>query len=170
LASLSATATATATAEASASVPPSESPAPSAAPSESAVPSAEPSPTPLGNEPPTGAEAKAAIVSYLKTFDAAYQGGDSAFLVAHLDPAVLRVYSKSACKASIESFGTSDFTTTVKSVSGPAAFTYTAKGQSTIIAVTYSISGQRTRAGKTSALSMHLSFSKGDFFWFPNGC
>jgi hypothetical protein len=164
------TASPTATAEPSVSAPPSEAPSPSAAPSESAVPSAAPSPTPLGNEPPTGAEAKAAIVSYLEKFDAAYRVGDSAFLLAHLDPAVIKAYSRSACKKSIESFAKSDFTTTVKSVSGPAAFTYKANGSSTIVALTYSITGQRTRAGKTSPLSMHLSFDKGDFFWFANGC
>ena len=119
----------------------------------------------MGNEPPVGAVAKAAIISFVGEFDAAYRVGDSAFLIDHLDPAVITAYSESACRKSIESFAKSDFTTTVDSVSGPEVWTYTPKnGKSTIISVAYTIKGERTRAGVTKALGMHLSFKDGRFF------
>lgn len=154
----------------SASEAPSEAPTP---PAESLEPSEspEPTPTPLGNEPPVGAVAKAAIISFVGEFDAAYRVGDSAFLIDHLDPAVITAYSESACRKSIESFAKSDFTTTVDSVSGPEVWTYTPKnGKSTIISVAYTIKGDRTRAGVTKALGMHVSFKDGRFFWFASSC
>ena len=122
-------------------------------------------------EPPTGAAAKAAIVSFLKDFDAAYRVGDAAFLLDHLDPAVIRAYSTSACRSSIKSFAQPDFQTKVKSVSGPAAFTYMpTNGKNTLVSVAYVIKADRTRAGSTKPLTMHLSFDKGTFFWFANAC
>jgi hypothetical protein len=164
------TASVAATEEPSVSAPPAETEAPTEVPSASVEPP-EPSPTPLGNEPPVGADAKAAIVSFLEGFDEAYRVGDSAFLLEHLDPAVIRAYSRSACKKSIASFAKSDFTTTVQSVKGPAVWTYKPKnGRNTIVSVAYTITGERTRAGKTTPLTMHLSFAKGDFFWFSGSC
>lgn len=145
----------------------------SASPSASEVPSdePEPSPTQLGNEPPTGAEATAAIVKFLEEFDAAYRTGDSAFLLDHLDPAVIAAYSRSACRDSIESFAESDFATQVDSVSGPAVWTFKPNnGQSTIISVAYVVTGERTRAKNTKPLSMHLSFDQGRFYWFSPEC
>jgi hypothetical protein len=163
------------TASVAATVEPSvSSPAETEAPTEVPAPSVEapePSPTPLGSEPPVGADAKTAIVSFLEGFDEAYRVGDSAFLLKHLDPAVIRAYSRSACKKSIASFAKSDFTTTVQSVNGPAVWTYKPKnGHNTIVSVAYTITGERTRAGKTTPLTMHLSFAKGDFFWFSGSC
>ena len=145
----------------------------SASPSVSEVPSdqSEPSSPPLGNEPPTGAAATAAIVSFLEDFDAAYRVGDSAFLLDHLDPAVIAAYSQSACRDSIESFARPDFETKVDSVSGPAVWTFRPEnGQSTIISVAYVVTGERTRAGRTTPLSMHLSFDEGLFYWFSASC
>jgi hypothetical protein len=128
-------------------------------------------PIPLGNEPPTGADAKAAIVSFLEEFDAAYRVGDSTFLLEHLDPAVFRAYSQAACRTSIESFAKADFATTVGSVSGPAVWTYKpTNGKSTIISVAYVVTGERTRAGKTTPLTMHLAFDAGSFTWFSGNC
>jgi len=146
---------------------------PAASSGEAATPDEppEPSPTPLGNEPPVGADAEAAVVSFVMEFDAAYRVADSAFLLEHLDPAVISAYDQSACRESIESFAKADFTTTVESVSGPTAWTYTPKnGRSTIISVAYTITGERTRAGKTTRLGMHLSFNEGRFFWFASSC
>jgi len=152
------------------SAPPTDSPPPSEAPAPTDEP-AEPSPTPLGREPPVGAEAKAAIVGFIEEFDAAYRVGDSAFLIEHLDPAVIKAYNQSACRKSIESFAKADFTTKVASVSGPAVWTYTPKnGRSTIISVAYTIKGERTRAGTTKPLGMHLSFKEGRFLWFASSC
>jgi hypothetical protein len=131
----------------------------------------EPLPTPLGNEPPLGADAEAAIVTFVMEFDAAYRVADSAFLLEHLDPAVISAYDQSSCRESIESFAKADFTTTVKSVSGPTVWTYTPKnGRSTIISVAYTITGERTRSGKTTRLGMHVSFKEGRFFWFASSC
>jgi hypothetical protein len=143
----------------------------SASPSVAEVPSDQPEPSPLGNEPPTGAEATAAIVSFLEEFDAAYRVGDTAFLLDHLDPAVIAAYSRSACQDSIESFARPDFATTVDAVSGPAVWTFKPEnGQSTIVSVAYVVTGERTRAGRTTPLSMHLSFDEGLFYWFSASC
>ena len=145
----------------------------SASPSVAEIPSDQPEPsvTPPGNDPPTGAEASAAIVSFLEEFDAAYRAGDSAFLLDHLDPAVIAAYSRSACRDSIESFARSDFATKVDSVSEPAVWTFKPEnGQSTIISVAYVVTGERTRAGRTTPLSMHLSFDEGTFYWFSASC
>ena len=140
-------------------------------PSAADNPSDQPEPSPLGNEPPTGAEATAAIVSFLEEFDAAYRVGDSAFLLDHLDQAVIAAYSRSACQDSIESFARPDFATKVDSVSGPAVWTFKPEnGQSTIISVAYVVTGERTRAGRTTPLSMHLSFDEGLFYWFSASC
>ncbi len=165
---------------ASATPTPKPSPSASEAPTEAPTPTAEspepsesmePTPTPLGNEPPVGAVAKAAIISFVEEFDAAYRVGDSGFLIDHLDPAVITAYSESACRKSIESFAKSDFTTTVDSVRGPEVWTYTPKnGKSTIVSVAYTIKGDRIRAGVTKALGMHLSFKNGQFFWFASSC
>lgn len=124
-------------------------------------------PAPLGSEAPLANEATAAVVSFLEDFDAAYRAADSAFLIDHLDPAVIAAFSRAACRDSIELFATEDFATVVSSVSGPTAWTYAApNGRSTIISAAYLITGERTRAGKTTALSMHLSFKEGQFYWF----
>jgi hypothetical protein len=36
--------------------------------------------------------------------------------------------------------------------------------------VAYVVTGERTRAGRTTPLSMHLSFDEGLFYWFSAGC
>jgi hypothetical protein len=140
-------------------------------PSEAVEPSpteaVEITPAPLGSEAPLANEATAAVVSFLEEFDAAYRAADSAFLIDHLDPAVIAAFSSAACRDSIELFATEDFATVVRSVSGPTAWTYAApNGHSTIISAAYLITGERTRAGKTTDLSMHLSFKDGRFYWF----
>jgi hypothetical protein len=125
----------------------------------------------LGNEPPVGEAARTAIGSFLEEFDAAYRVGDSGFLLDQLDPAVITAYSRSACRDSIESFAKPDFATTVESVSGPSVWTYKPEnGQGTIISVAYVVTGERTRGGKTTPLSMHLSYDAGRFFWFSGSC
>jgi hypothetical protein len=56
-------------------------------------------------------------------------------------------------------------------VSGPAVWTFKPEnGQSTIISVAYVVTGERTRAGRTTPLSMHLSFDEGLFYWFSASC
>jgi hypothetical protein len=150
-------------------------PSPTAAPSPTVgpqpSPTAAPSPT-VGPQPsPTAAPTfptASDVEAFLPRLTAAFRGGDAAFLLKTLHPAVLQLYGKPACRSYLSGLQDPTFDIVVQSISGPAPWTYERDGRSAPIDDAFAVHGSVTQAGTTADEVVHVAASGGSLRWFTD--
>jgi hypothetical protein len=126
------------------------------------VPSASLSPTP---SPSAAAET---VQAFLPLFAAAFRSGDSAFLLAHLHPAVITLYGQQQCETYTGTLTDPTRAYRITSVSAPGTYAYSPDGRSIQVPDVLTVRVRQTAYGQKVSGPIHLAVVDGTVRWFTD--
>ena len=141
-----------ATASPTGSVPVSPAPVPSASLSPS------PSPSPAAES----------VQEFLPLFAAAFRGGDAAFLLTRLHPAVITLYGEKQCQTYTATLTDPTRAYRITSVSAPGTYAYTPDGRSIQVPDVLTVRVRQTAYGQRVTGPIHLAVVDGTVRWFTD--
>ena len=116
-----------------------------------------------------GADLTSSFQTYLNEFADKFRVRDNAYLLDHLNPAVLQVFSADQCSASLAPRKADPtFKVEVRSVTGPAPFDYQAAGKTVTVPAVYTVVSQVTAGGTTAEATEHFTYDSGRLGWFTS--
>jgi hypothetical protein len=102
---------------------------------------------------------------FLDALAAALRAGDTDFLVARLNRAVVARYGNAQCLGALAGARDTSATFTVKQVSDPADFDWTTDGKTVAIADTLTIDVDRVQRGVAESAALHIARVDGQLTW-----
>lgn len=103
--------------------------------------------------------------AFLDQLGAALRDGNTDFLVARLNPAVVARYGSAQCLGTLAGARDTSATFTVQQVSDPADFDWTTDGKTISLAETVTVDVDRVQRGVPSTASLHIVEVNGQFTW-----
>jgi hypothetical protein len=103
--------------------------------------------------------------AFLEQLGAALRDGNTDFLVARLNPAVITRYGSAQCLGALAGARDTSAAFTVKQVGDPADFDWTTDGKTITIAEAVTVDVDRVQRGVPSAASLHIVSVNGQFTW-----
>jgi hypothetical protein len=111
--------------------------------------------------------ADATPTQFLDELSAALRSGDTSFLRAHLDPAVIQRFGAAACLAHVGTLKDPTATFQVRSVGAPTTYDYMTGTRTTAVADTIPVSVVYTQNGNATDTTVHLArLADGALGWF----
>jgi hypothetical protein len=102
---------------------------------------------------------------FLDALGNALRTGDTNFLVAHLNPAVIARYGGAQCLGALAGARDTSATFTVKQVSDPEDFDWTTDDKTISIAETLTVDVDRVQRGVAESASLHIVSVNGQLTW-----
>jgi hypothetical protein len=113
---------------------------------------------------PTKAPTKADAQRFVGQLERAFRSADAAFLLGHLDPAVITRYGMDACRTYTATLNDPTRRLHVKKVTGPSDFTYASDGLSTTVHKVFTVAIDQVAYGKKKAVNVHVTANT----WFSD--
>lgn len=106
------------------------------------------------------------VAAFLTRWTAAFQTGDTAFLLERLNPIVIARYGVATCQQAINRLLDPAEVNTLRGSSGPATWTWVASDRSVQVADVYTAQIDRTFKGETTPVTFHFAMVSGTLTWF----
>jgi len=106
------------------------------------------------------------VASFLARWTAAFRAGDTAFLLARLNPIVIARYGEPACLQAINRQVDPAEVNVLRGTSGPAPWTWVASDLTARVADVYAATIDRTYRGETTLVTFHFALVNGTLTWF----
>jgi hypothetical protein len=140
----------------------------SASPTGSVRVSPAPVPSPSLSASPSPSPASETVQEFLPLFAAAFRGGDAAFLLARLHPAVITLYGRQQCATYTATLTDATRAYRITSVSAPGTYTYSPDGRSIQVPDVLTVRVRQTAYGQKVTGPIHLAVVDGTVRWFTD--
>jgi len=104
--------------------------------------------------------------AFFALFSAAVRTGDTSFLAARVDPAVIARYGAAQCQTALGSLHDPTEQLRLVSTSGPVQYAYVSDGMSATVPDTYVFHVDGTAAGQSGPRAYHFALEHGTFHLF----
>jgi hypothetical protein len=127
-----------------------------------------PAPVPSASLSPSPSPAAETVQEFLRLFAAAFRGGDAAFLLARLHPAVITLYGQEQCTTYTATLTDPTRAYRFISVSAPGTYDYSPDGRSIQVSDVLTVRVRQTAYGQTITGPIHLAVVEGTVRWFTD--
>jgi hypothetical protein len=106
--------------------------------------------------------------AFVKELDRAIRSGDTAFLFAHLHPAVVTRYGATQCQQYLTTLDRNVRREVRSSPSAPGTYAYASDGQTTIVPNVLAVAVDLVAPDTTQRVALHTALVDGTYRWFTD--
>jgi hypothetical protein len=125
------------------------------------------SPTPT-QAPTVSTPTPAMAAAFVTLLGSGIHRGDTEFLVANLDPAVVNLYGEQACRAHLAQFHDQTFSFAVRQVGPLQRWTWAVDGRSVGIPQAFAVTAVESTGGRHRATTVHVAARGTRLGWFTD--